>query len=197
MTEAASAKPTVPLGQMVIGTVAPYGTRIDAAAIEAQGWLYCDGREIGRKDYADLFAVIGTLHGGGDGRSTFNLPDYRGFFLRGVDDGTGRDPGAKSRRPAAKGGTPGDNCGSVQGAATAQPTEGPFTTTTNGHHHHDVWHIPDDCSLYPVAGDNLSICNGGSAGTGSAGLHRHPIVDGDGETRPVNAYVTFIIRYRA
>lgn len=42
------------------------------------GWLICDGSAVARTTYADLFGVIGTLYGSGDGSSTFNLPDLRG-----------------------------------------------------------------------------------------------------------------------
>ena len=57
------------------------------------GWLVCDGSAISRTEYADLFAAIGTLWGHGDEVSTFNLPDLRGEFLRGFDDGRGVDDG--------------------------------------------------------------------------------------------------------
>lgn len=40
-----------------------------------EGYLLCDGSAISRTDYADLFNVIGTTYGDGDGSSTFNLPD--------------------------------------------------------------------------------------------------------------------------
>ena len=52
--------------QMYAGNVAP------------TGWLICDGSAISRATYADLFAVIGTTYGTGDGSTTFNLPDLRG-----------------------------------------------------------------------------------------------------------------------
>jgi hypothetical protein len=39
-----------------------------------------------------LFAVIGTIYGSGNGSTTFNLPDLRGIFLRGVDFGKNIDP---------------------------------------------------------------------------------------------------------
>lgn len=42
------------------------------------GWLLCDGSAVSRSTYADLFALIGTAHGAGNGTTTFNLPDYRG-----------------------------------------------------------------------------------------------------------------------
>lgn len=49
------------------------------------GWLLCDGAAVSRTDYADLFEVIGTTYGGGDGETTFNLPDCRGLFLKGKE----------------------------------------------------------------------------------------------------------------
>lgn len=57
------------------------------------GWLVCDGSAVSRTDYADLFAAIGTVWGDGDQISTFNLPDLRGEFLRGLDAGRGVDEG--------------------------------------------------------------------------------------------------------
>ena len=48
------------------------------------GFLICNGAAISRTTYARLFAVISTNFGVGDGSTTFNLPDYRGLFLRGA-----------------------------------------------------------------------------------------------------------------
>ena len=44
--------------------------------------LLCDGAELSREAYPELFAVINTIYGEGDGSTTFNIPDYRGAFLR-------------------------------------------------------------------------------------------------------------------
>ena len=44
--------------------------------------LLCDGSELSRETYSELFNVIGTIYGEGDGSTTFNIPDYRGAFLR-------------------------------------------------------------------------------------------------------------------
>lgn len=57
------------------------------------GWLKANGAAVSRTTYADLFAAIGTNYGAGDGRTTFNLPDLRGEFIRGWDDGRGIDRG--------------------------------------------------------------------------------------------------------
>ncbi len=47
-------------------------------------WLLCNGQTVSRTDYADLFNLIGIKYGAGDGTTTFNVPDYRGKFLRGL-----------------------------------------------------------------------------------------------------------------
>lgn len=56
-------------------------------------FLFCNGAAVSRTTYAKLFAGIGTIFGVGDGSTTFNLPDLRGVFIRGVDGGRGLDPG--------------------------------------------------------------------------------------------------------
>ncbi|WP_455027341.1 phage tail protein [Neisseria elongata] len=57
------------------------------------GWLKANGAAVSRTTYAALFAAIGTTYGAGDGSTTFNLPDLRGEFMRGWDDGRGIDRG--------------------------------------------------------------------------------------------------------
>ena len=57
------------------------------------GWLKANGAAVSRTAYATLFAAIGTTFGDGDGIYTFNLPDLRGEFVRGFDDGRGIDSG--------------------------------------------------------------------------------------------------------
>jgi len=55
-----------------IGTILPYG-----GASAPSGWFLCDGTAVSRTTYSELFAVIGTAFGSGDGSTTFNLPDMR------------------------------------------------------------------------------------------------------------------------
>ena len=57
------------------------------------GYLECNGSAISRATYAALFSVISTLYGVGDGSTTFNIPDLRGQFVRGWDNGAGVDAG--------------------------------------------------------------------------------------------------------
>ncbi|MGD7191222.1 tail fiber protein, partial [Ralstonia pseudosolanacearum] len=64
-----------------------------ARSTAPNGWLKANGAAVSRTTYAALYAEIGTTFGAGDGAATFNLPDLRGEFLRGWDDGRGVDTG--------------------------------------------------------------------------------------------------------
>ncbi|WP_422001756.1 phage tail protein [Reyranella sp.] len=70
------------------GCVLPF-----AGAVAPDGWLLCAGQAVSRTTYADLFAVLGTTYGGGDGSTSFNLPDLRGRVAAGRDDMDGADAG--------------------------------------------------------------------------------------------------------
>lgn len=72
------------LQAIVVGSVIPPGSVAPfSGATVPEGWFLCDGSAISRTDYPALFSAIGTAHGQGNGSTTFNLPDYRGQFLRG------------------------------------------------------------------------------------------------------------------
>lgn len=55
----------------------PGDLKLSAATGAPDGWLICDGRLVGRAVYAELFQAIGVRYSGGDGSTTFGLPDYR------------------------------------------------------------------------------------------------------------------------
>ena len=61
----------IPVGALMMGPVSAM-----------TGYILCDGRAVSRTQYSALFAAIGTNFGAGDGSNTFNVPDYRGCFLR-------------------------------------------------------------------------------------------------------------------
>jgi hypothetical protein len=72
----------------------PSGTIIWTARSTAPtGYLAADGSAISRSTYATLFSAIGTNFGAGNGSTTFNVPDLRGEFIRGWDNGRGVDSG--------------------------------------------------------------------------------------------------------
>ena len=75
--------------------IVPIGSIIDYPSLvfNSELFLPCNGQEISRTTYQDLFSVIGTMYGVGNGSTTFNLPDYRGTFRRTADLGKGLDNG--------------------------------------------------------------------------------------------------------
>ncbi len=73
--------------QTLVSAVIPPGSIFPYAASNApSGFLLCAGQAVSRTTYSNLFAVIGTIYGKGDGSTTFNLPDLRGRVLIGLDN---------------------------------------------------------------------------------------------------------------
>ncbi|MEZ5781808.1 MAG: tail fiber protein [Rhizobiaceae bacterium] len=78
---------TADVDAIFVGVVVPFPMTTPPA-----GWLICNGQAVSRVTYARLFALLGLTWGAGDGATTFNLPDLRGMFIRGWDNGRGVDP---------------------------------------------------------------------------------------------------------
>lgn len=102
-----------------IGAISAFG-----GTTAPNGWLLCQGQAISRTDYAELFAVIGTAFGNGDGVNTFNLPDPRDRFLEGASTtnpiGTEKSAGL----PNIKGGITGGGLCSQTGISGAFTSSG-------------------------------------------------------------------------
>jgi microcystin-dependent protein len=64
----------------ITGEIISYG-----GALAPEGWLVCDGSQVSRTVYADLFTVLGVSYGAGNGTNTFNLPNLQGRVPIGVD----------------------------------------------------------------------------------------------------------------
>jgi microcystin-dependent protein len=73
-----------PLGQTSL-LVPPGSITAFAGSASPEGWLLCNGQSVDRQIYQNLFAIIGTTYGAGDGTSTFNVPNLRGRQIIGVD----------------------------------------------------------------------------------------------------------------
>ena len=188
--QAQLASPVVPPGT-VVAFAGPVGS------VPPPGWLFCDGRAVSMSTYATLFSAIGSVHGSGDGLTTFNLPDYRGRFLRGTDHNSGRDPDRALRTAANPGGKSADNVGSVEAFATGLPSTS-FTTTPAGAHTHTTL---SGNSLWSRGGGGqwdwsayASGVNDAADSLAPAPDHIHSIVGGDAETRPTNSNVDYIIK---
>lgn len=108
-----------------------------AASSAPTGWLKANGAAVSRTTYAKLFAAIGTDYGAGDGSTTFNLPDLRGYHIRSLDDGRGVDSGR------VRGSTQADqnkshNHGGATGAQSADHVHHGSTDTASNDHAHMV-----------------------------------------------------------
>ena len=107
-----------------IGTVADY-----AGASAPDGWLFCYGQAISRTTYADLFAILSTTYGVGDGSTTFNVPDLRGRVTAGQDDMGGT---SANRLTGASGGVDGDVLGGSGGLETHTLTTAQLASHSHG-----------------------------------------------------------------
>ncbi|MCB9639360.1 MAG: tail fiber protein [Myxococcales bacterium] len=184
------------------GFITPVGGVLGFVGTSSQipaGWFLCDGRAVSRTTYKDLFALLGTTHGAGDGSTTFNIPDYRGRFLRGVDNQTGRDPQSGTRTASFSGGAVGDQPGTLQDWSTARPRV-PFQTNTTGNHSHYTSFQNDDfdgcCTGTRGLEDDGSGARNQNLPTNATGDHSHTVSSGgDTETRPANIYINFMIKF--
>jgi len=166
-----------------VGTVVAFAGKISSCSsdppsayttnIETLGWMLCDGKSLEVSQYFDLFAVLGYLYGGENDK--FNIPDYTGIFLRGVDSCAKNDPDSSKRKPPSQN-EKNDGVGSRQEDALQ-------------YHQHE----------YP----GLSQTTGGTGNKAAmlvdevktlTSYPKEPPRTSD-ETRPKNVYVHYIIKY--
>lgn len=195
--------PSVPFARAANNGVEP-GTILVFAGAKSQipaGFLACDGSAYNTANFPRLFAAIGYAWGGAG--ILFRVPDLRGVFLRGHNDGrTGdfADPDANTR-VAVNGGASGDRVGSFQGDGTRIHSHTGQTSEDGAHSHNTTWPWSsssggdgDISILRSRQSPNESL----SFNTSRAGNHTHPVTinnTGNLESRPVNASVYFIIKY--
>lgn len=148
------------------GVVFPY-----AGPIPPTGWLLADGSAVSRTVYARLFTAIGTTYGAGDGSTTFNLPELRGEFLRGLDNGRGVDAGR------------------TLGSAQADAMQG---------HGHDLY---GELNTAASGSNKSTVGTSGGSTQLASNSVRGPISDGvngtpriAAETRPANVAMNYIIK---
>ena len=159
------------------GSVIPF-----AGDVAPAGWKLCNGESLTQVAYPGLFAVIGKRFGQGDSASaTFRVPDLRGRFIRGRNNGaTGitvddvvrdRDPYAADRIAMSPGGATGDAVGSLQydGFRSHTHTENSMRFGGTG----------TDNGGYNWENNRYRVESGATGGN---------------ETRPVNAYMNYIIK---
>lgn len=133
-----------------------------------RGWLWCAGQAVSRSTYPALYLAIGDTWGAGDGSTTFNVPDFRGRDLRGLDNMGGSDAGriSASNTLGGVGGTEThtlsqSNLPSVSFTVSGGTVTGTVSGTTgnpSANHTHDMNDVYNQAGLY------TSGPNGGGAG---------------------------------
>jgi microcystin-dependent protein len=168
-----------------VGTVDQY-----AGSTDPVGYFICDGRAIARNVYTELFDVIGTTYGVGDGSTTFNIPNLKARVAVGLDATSTYatnlgDTGGSDTHTLTIAELPAHKHGSVDVTGS---TNGNGTTTSNGIHTHtitDPGHnhsLPQSLTALTGVGPNDDWTQGSGTNTGTsttgitvdnAGAHTH------------------------
>lgn len=175
------------IGGVPIGTIIAFAGEYNKIPA---GWYECDGRELSKDAFPDLFQAIGTVWGG-SGIPSFYLPDLRGMFLRGVSGDSDNDPDKTTRssprsEPSGNPGNNGNLVGSIQYDAF------------QGHRHGISWSHGSPSYGGPNNTDSGDERNGHYF---TELTITNPINDGTNgeprtakETRGKNAYIYYIIK---
>ena len=144
-----------------------------AGSAAPTGYLLCDGAAISRTTYSDLFGIVGTTYGVGDGSTTFNIPDLRGRVIAGQDDMGGT---SANRLTGLTGGVNGDNLGATGGAETHLLTASELpqhTHTFSGTVSRDGSSAGNPTEIVMDDDSNLTASNVTTANGGNAGDQPH------------------------
>ena len=183
-------------GDLTVGST-PF-SHVPAGAIMAfaegstpSGWLNCDGSEVNRTGaYADLFALVGTTYGVGNGSTTFNLPDLRGQTVVGEGAGDGLTP----RTLAATGG---EEDHQIALGEMASHTHG----SAGSHRHQPANGAYRFVSHQTIGGTDFVSTSGNSkrvdSYTAYAGSHTHPSVGSNTAHNTMQPFIVlrYIIKY--
>ena len=141
------------------GLIVPWGNNSTPS-----GFLDCDGTAVNRTTYANLFAIIGTTYGIGDGSTTFNVPDLTDRVV------VGKSPGK------ALASTGGANTVATSGNITGGVGNTTLDTNTIASHTHSMY-LSNAGGTQPKDGPEAGGANTGgarsSANTGGGGAHTH------------------------
>jgi microcystin-dependent protein len=149
------------------------------------GWLICDGSQVSRSLFPELFSVIGTTYGSGDGFATFTLPDLRGRTIAGRDGVNNMNNGPTNRLTSSFFGASGTALGANGGSQSHT-----LTTSQLASHTHP-----------PAFGNYFYAAPSGGAVIGSGGFLPADIVNNSrtgsegGNQAHNNTQPTIILNY--
>lgn len=178
----------------LVGEIIEYG-----GATAPAGWLLCDGAAISRAVYSNLFAILGTVHGAGDGATTFNLPNKTGKVTIGAGG---------SRPRGSTGGSETHTLATANLPSHAHSMNHSHArTSTNGAHDHPIQRstaVGGSASTVPLGTGTIDRTGTGAISFDGAHDHSVPAYTGNtgnaGSGTPVNHMPpnvagTFIIKH--
>ncbi len=139
------------------------------------GYLICNGAAVSRTTYAGLFAVLGGYYGAGNGSTTFNIPDLRGLFVRGKDNGRGLDPNRL--------------LGSYQDSDNKSHAHGVYDP---GHYHGGVQNGTASTGRSTATDQPPAVYSYGNTGWAATNIGIY--ASGGDESRPRNVALNYIIK---
>lgn len=163
-----------------IGSIVPYG-----GSQTPSGWLICDGRSLSKNSYFDLFRVIGYNFGGSD--STFNIPDLRNRAAMGAGTTGALGASQSAQLPNITGKV--DNKNGTFGVMGFSSGIGSFSGALKGSEAKGaVYTGQQNTSACKVV--TLDASNSGA----STDINGNNVYTNNGETRPANVRLNFIIK---
>ncbi len=195
--------PAAPQG-WIVGEIRTFAFGSDSGQLmqelNARGWVECAGQSLIRKDFDELWKIVGTSWGSADTTRVFYLPDLRGLFLRGWQDARIVPPAPNNGSPysgdadngsrlvprpeasdTGSGGANGNHVGSMQ-ATDVGPHAHTITQTDLFQFAHTT---SENFSVYAPPENNNGLEQKRTQGTNPMSGHR--------ESRPANAYVSYFI----
>ncbi|GJM09627.1 MAG: microcystin dependent MdpB family protein [Lysobacteraceae bacterium] len=140
--------------------------RMFAGNFAPRGWAFCDGQLLAVSQNDALFSLLGTIYGG-DGRTTFGLPDLRGRIP--LHQGTG--PGLSARRLGSKGGDENVTLTTNQLASHTHDWNANTATATDAAPQGKVLADPVGLRIFDPANQNTNLDSTTIANTGGTQPH--------------------------
>jgi len=160
-----------------VGAIKPWGKSTAPA-----GYILCDGTAISRTTYADLFAIIASTYGAGNGSTTFNVPNLQGKMPQGYDGSTYNMAGTGGANTVTVAVTDNQSVSSTDTLAvsvTGSISNTSLSTAQLASHTHTLWLQSDvefNAARAQVQGNTqLTSVESGAAGSGTGHTHAHTL----------------------
>ena len=172
-----------------VGAVPAGGVMPFAGSTAPAGWLLCYGQAVSRSQYGELFAVLGTSYGSGDGSTTFNLPDLRGRVVAGVDN-MGGSAASRLTSTTITGGA--DAVGEVGGSQTHTLTSAESGVPAHTHTSKTISNLANNNLMWHNNADTLA---GGDGGTGGGLITTAQNTAANASSAHNNVQPTMVLNY--